>query len=109
MRTECGADLNCTFEECKRRQTYTLERECPYPSNQRITSLLAAFESEKAEAERLRGLLTRIVKYATEDRAVTPGSTRLARAILEVKRLLGIPDGPFVFILEKEQGRNYQF
>ncbi len=40
-----------------------------------------------------RELLARIVKYAVEDRACTPGSTRLARAILEARRLLGIPDG----------------
>lgn len=41
----------------------------------------------------VKALLTRIVVFAVEDKAWTPGSTRLARAILEAKRLLGIPDG----------------
>jgi hypothetical protein len=47
-----------------------------------------------ARLERAEELLMRVVKYATEDRAVTPGCTRLARVILEARRFLGIPDGP---------------
>jgi hypothetical protein len=39
----------------------------------------------RADIARLRDLLRRFVKYATEDRAVTPGSTRLARLLTEVK------------------------
>jgi hypothetical protein len=31
-------------------------------------------------------LLARVVKYAVEDRAWTPGATRLARAVLEARR-----------------------
>lgn len=56
---------------------------------------LAERERDEARQEvaRLRELLVRIVTYAVEDRAWTPGTTRLARAILEAKRVLGIPDG----------------
>lgn len=42
-------------------------------------------ELHNAEA---RALLERIVKYATEDQARTPGTTRLARAVDEAKELL---------------------
>lgn len=34
------------------------------------------------------GLLTRIERYAREDRASTPGSTRLARALKEARELI---------------------
>lgn len=38
----------------------------------------------------LRGLLTRVVKYVTEDRAVTPRKTRLARVVEEIRSTLGL-------------------
>lgn len=45
------------------------------------------------EIERLRGLLARVVKYATEDRARTPGVTRFARVVDEARVTLGLaPD-----------------
>lgn len=53
-----------------------------------VRFLLVHDESAGAEIDHLRGLLGRIVKYAVEDRAVTPGSTRLARAITEASQLL---------------------
>jgi len=37
------------------------------------------------ERDRLRLLLGRIVKYVVEDRATTPGSTRLARLVDEIR------------------------
>jgi hypothetical protein len=44
--------------------------------------------SKDAEIERLRALLARCIKYAREDRMVTPGVTRLARALAEGEMLL---------------------
>lgn len=40
------------------------------------------------ETEQLRALLARCIKYAREDRMVTPGVTRLARALAEAETLL---------------------
>jgi hypothetical protein len=54
---------------------------------------LAALDKLRREHAEMRALLTRAVKYACEDKAYTPGSTRLARLVLEIKRWLGIPDG----------------
>lgn len=42
----------------------------------------------QAEADGLRGLLTRIVKYAREDRATTARATRLARVLDEADAAL---------------------
>ena len=39
----------------------------------------------EAELDEARNLLDRIVRYHGEDRAVTPGCTRLARVIAEAK------------------------
>lgn len=41
------------------------------------------------ENARLRGLLARVVKYAREDNAQTPGTTRLARVLDECAAALG--------------------
>lgn len=49
-------------------------------------------EDIEQENRELRELLAAAVKYAREDRAYTPGSTRLARLILRAARYLGIPD-----------------
>lgn len=49
-------------------------------------------DAAQAENAELRALLTAAVRYAREDRAYTPGSTRLARLILRAARYLGIPD-----------------
>lgn len=46
----------------------------------------------RAEVEQLRALLTRILKYAREDRARTPGATRLARALDEADAALAGKD-----------------
>lgn len=46
----------------------------------------------RTENAELREMLIAAVKYAREDRAYTPGSTRLARLILRAARYLGIPD-----------------
>lgn len=43
------------------------------------------------EATAALALLRRIVTYATEDRATTPGYTRLARALEEARQLLRMP------------------
>jgi hypothetical protein len=40
------------------------------------------------DADNCRALLTRIVKYAKEDKARTPGSTRLQRAIAQAEDYL---------------------
>lgn len=50
MNNECGADLECTLLTCKRRHSYTLERECPYPSNPRIKAL-------EEELKQLKGVV----------------------------------------------------
>lgn len=47
----------------------------------------------RAEVEQLRELLARILKYAREDRARTPGATRLARALDEADAALAGKDG----------------
>lgn len=47
----------------------------------------------RAEVEQLRALLARILKYAREDRARTPGATRLARALDEADAALAGKDG----------------
>ena len=53
-----------------------------------IQSLRAALRAAEAQLEAVHALLARIVKYAREDRACTPGVTRLARALSEAKALL---------------------
>lgn len=60
--------------------------------------VLGALRELEGEHDRLRArldeateLLGRAVKYAKEDRAVTPGSTRLARLLLKVSRWLPVP------------------
>lgn len=45
-------------------------------------------ENRGATLDQARGLLERIVKYAREDRAATPGVTRLARALAEAETWL---------------------
>jgi hypothetical protein len=50
-------------------------------------------DEARAEVERLRALLARILKYAREDRARTPGATRLARALDEADAALAGKDG----------------
>lgn len=40
---------------------------------------------------RAKELLGRVEKYAREDRATTPGTTRLARVLMSVRAFLGIP------------------
>jgi hypothetical protein len=54
-----------------------------------IKGATAENEALRAENERLRGLLERAVKYAREDRAQTPGVTRLARVLAEAEKELG--------------------
>ena len=49
-------------------------------------------EDLERENRELRELLTAAVRYAREDRAYTPGTTRLARLVLRAARYLGIPD-----------------
>lgn len=44
-----------------------------------------------AKLARVEALLARIVKYAHEDRAMTPGTTRLARALEEAEAALKDP------------------
>lgn len=44
--------------------------------------------TESASDDDVRELLARCVKYAHEDGMVTPGSTRLARALAEAEKLL---------------------
>lgn len=52
------------------------------------TPLAPVTRGQIARVEGLEALLTRIVKYATEDMAVTERSTRLPRAINEARKLL---------------------
>lgn len=49
-------------------------------------------EDIEHENRELREMLSQVVKYAREDRAYTPGSTRLARLVLRAARYLGIAD-----------------
>jgi DNA repair exonuclease SbcCD ATPase subunit len=55
------------------------------------TKTAAEYQAERDEAKEAVELLRRIVKYAIEDRAYTPGSSRLARAVNRARKLLGIP------------------
>lgn len=58
-----------------------------------IAAARSALPRALDEIERLRAELAMIVKYASEDRAVTPGFTRLARALNKVSTTLGLdPD-----------------
>ena len=53
-----------------------------------LVGAMMSWASNKDEIDRLRGLLARVVKYCSEDRAVTPGSTRLARVVDEARAAL---------------------
>jgi hypothetical protein len=44
-----------------------------------------ALDAANRETRAANALLARIVKYATEDRAITPGTTRLARVLSEAE------------------------
>lgn len=55
----------------------------------RMEPATRAGEALLTRLEELETLLRRIVTYAREDRASTPGATRLARALVEAERLLG--------------------
>jgi len=57
-----------------------------------FTVITQAWREQRAENVAMRKMLSDAVKYAREDRAYTPGSTRLARLILRAARYLGIPD-----------------
>ena len=62
---------------------------------------------EKAEAlaacAEMRAALERMIKYAVEDRATTPGSTRLERQITRANCLLARPDlGAGMVLVERE-------
>lgn len=60
------------------------------PNRAFIAAARTAVPALLDENERLRVLLARAVKYAHEDRAKTPGSTRLARALDEARALLEV-------------------
>ena len=51
-------------------------------------SMLSALEVREKDLADATGLLKRFVKYVTEDRAVTPGFTRLTRLVEETEKLL---------------------
>jgi hypothetical protein len=59
-----------------------------------IRRLLAAYDEQEQRLAGATTLLTRIVKYAREDRASTPGSTRLARVLEESERFLFATSSP---------------
>lgn len=63
---------------------------CAYIEQQRQRELKDAARIAELEAVRreLRQLLHRMVKYVTEDRATTPGVTRLARLTEQVRDYL---------------------
>lgn len=52
-------------------------------AEQSIQNLLSDATVAKSSLAEARALLARIVKYAIEDRASTPGTTRLARVVVE--------------------------
>jgi hypothetical protein len=57
-----------------------------------------ALDAANRETRAAKALLARIVKYATEDRASTPGTTRLARVLSEAEAYLsGQPAQPVPF------------
>lgn len=56
-----------------------------------VRRLLAAHDDAATRLAEATALLERIVKYAREDRATTPGVTRLARALAEAERLPSQP------------------
>jgi hypothetical protein len=60
-------------------------------SHLKVKLHVAELRQARAEKDRdeLAGLLHRAVKYAKEDRAVTPGKTRLARVLDEARVVLG--------------------
>jgi hypothetical protein len=53
----------------------------------RCESVETELRETAGELEKATALLARIVKYTREDRATTPGVTRLARALAEAERL----------------------
>src|SRR5690606_30777860 len=55
-----------------------------------LAELMGAEPAARSEVE---ALLRRIIKYAREDRARTPGVTRLARALAEAEALLAKKEG----------------
>ena len=59
--------------------------QCPPDTIESLRAQLAEVTGERDEA---RALLDRIVRYHDEDRAVTPGCTRLVRVIAEAKAWL---------------------
>ena len=54
----------------------------------RKTHATATARADAAETAKLRALLVRVVKYVREDRARTPGATRLARLTEEIEGVL---------------------
>lgn len=66
-----------------------------YEQEQRGNNYCEATMAAEQKLAAANALLARIVKYATEDRATTPGTTRLARALVEAEtRLAGQPAAP---------------
>ena len=82
-----GNPYSAAFEDAiaRARQTTAKANEVP--------GLSATLDEKTHQVAQLEALLTRIVKYAREDRAETPGATRLARALAEAERMLARPDG----------------
>lgn len=69
------------------RRVWELERELALSRE----AIKLARNTERKRAEAAESLLRRIIKYATEDRAATPGVTRLARVLEEAKQALAAP------------------
>lgn len=66
--------------------TMQLYREPQYQSC--ILRAVDTLRVQQAETAKLRALLVRVVKYVREDRARTPGVTRLARLTEEIEDVL---------------------
>lgn len=83
----------CIGKACER---HTLQAQSePFAAFNARHETLACHWCEHEEVERLRervaeleGLLTRVVKYTVEDRAVTPGCSRLGRVVGEARAAL---------------------
>ena len=68
----------------------------------RVDEQKARAEKAEAACAEMRAALERMIKYAVEDRATTPGSTRLERQITRANCLLARPDLGRGMVVERE-------
>lgn len=94
VRQESARAAAAERERDEARELVDLARTNSHTLGRIIREQIAALSAAERRAAEAEALIGRIVKYAREDRARTPGTTRLARALDEADQLLALRSRP---------------